>query len=58
MKYEVVEHGSEWIVQHNGIEVARFGEQAEALNEVAARLREASPGAGAASLSMRYQARG
>ncbi|MFN3582489.1 hypothetical protein [Phenylobacterium sp.] len=57
MKFEVVECGGEWIVRREGQEVARFGAQDEALNDVAARLREADASQ-PASLSMRYQRRG
>jgi hypothetical protein len=58
MKYEVIEQSGDWIVQHQGVEVARFPEQTLALNEVARRLGEAQVGEAGASLSVRYQARG
>ena len=57
MKYEVIERGAEWIVQNDGLEEARFGLQEDALNHVAARLREADPNDGAVSLSVRYASR-
>jgi len=57
MKFEVVESAGEWIVRCEGQEVARFAAQEEALNDVAARLREADASQ-PASLSMRYQRRG
>ncbi|MEO8113902.1 MAG: hypothetical protein ABI655_05950 [Phenylobacterium sp.] len=57
MKFEVVESGGEWIVQHQGVEVARFAKQALALTEVARLLREAPVSEAGASLAMRYQAR-
>lgn len=56
MRYEVIEQGGAWIVRHAGEEVARFEQQVLALDEVARRLREVG-GEGAASLSVRYQAR-
>ncbi len=58
MKYEVVEDGGEWIVQREGVEVARFGQQDDALADIAERLRDKSPDAGSYSLTMRYQPRG
>lgn len=57
MKYEVIETGGEWIVQSEGVEVARFLEQSAALDEVATRLRHAEPGQDAVSLRVSYQAR-
>lgn len=57
MKYEVVETAGEWVVSHNGVELARFGGQDEALNDVALRLRDADA-TQSASLSMRYEPRG
>jgi len=57
MKYEVIEHGSEWIVQNAGVEEARFALQEEALNHVAARMRDVTPGEDAVSLCVRYEAR-
>ena len=58
MTYEIIESAGDWIVQIDGVEVARFAEQSAALDEVAARLRAADPGPDAVSLRMRYQARG
>jgi hypothetical protein len=57
MKYEVIEAGGEWIVQSEGVELARFADQADALDHVAARLRETAPGQDPVSLRVRYQAR-
>jgi hypothetical protein len=58
MKFEVIESLGEWIVRQDGVELARFGEQLEALNDIAERLSdtEESP-ACSYSLAMRYQAR-
>ena len=58
MKYEVIQAADEWIVQSEGAELARFAEQDQALEHVAARLREAEPGEDAVSLRVRYEARG
>ncbi|MFC3070891.1 hypothetical protein [Phenylobacterium soli] len=58
MKYEVIENSGEWIVESEGVELARFGDQTAALDHVAGRLREAEPGQDAVSLRVRYQARG
>lgn len=58
MKFEVVEAGGEWIVRRDGVELARYGEQLEALNDVADRLRDDRPDDASYSLAMRYQARG
>jgi hypothetical protein len=57
MKFEVIETSGEWVVQSDGVEVARFGDQTAALDHVANRLREAEPGEDAVSLRVRYQAR-
>jgi hypothetical protein len=57
MRYEVVESAGEWIVRHRGVEVARFGRQALALEDVARRLRESPVEDEAASLAMRYESR-
>lgn len=56
MRYEVVEDQDEWIVRREGAELARFADQDTALNDVAARLKDADVD-GAARLSVRYQAR-
>ena len=58
MKYEVIQSDEEWVVRSEGVELARFPEQAAALDDVAARLREVDPGDSAVSLRVRYQARG
>lgn len=57
MKYEVIEDGAEWIVQNEGVEEARFDQQEDALNHVAARLKGADAAEDAVSLRVRYQAR-
>jgi hypothetical protein len=57
MNYEVVENSSEWIVCQDGVELARFEGQDEALAEVGRRLREAESCDEPASLSMRFQSR-
>jgi hypothetical protein len=58
MKFEVVESGGEWIVRCDGEELARYGEQLEALSDVADRLRDDRTDDASYSLAMRYQARG
>jgi len=58
MKFEVIENGGEWVVQSEGVELARFADQMAALDHVAGRLRDAEPGEDAVSLRVRYQARG
>ena len=58
MKYEVVEQLGEWIVRRDGLELARFSEQLEALADVADRLHEAHEAEASYSLAVRYQARG
>jgi hypothetical protein len=57
LQYEVIEQAGDWIVHHNGAEVARFPEQDLALNDVARRLSQAEVGDAGASLAVRYQAR-
>jgi hypothetical protein len=57
MKYAVVEAAGEWIVQREGLELARFRDQIEALTHVADLLRDGSQADGSYSLAMRYQAR-
>jgi len=57
MKYEVIQAADEWIVQSEGVELARFAEQDLALEHVAAQLRDVEAGSDAVSLSVRYQAR-
>lgn len=56
MKFEVVESGGEWVVSREGEELARFGAQDEALNDVAGRLRDVGAD-GTATLAMRYERR-
>jgi hypothetical protein len=58
MKYEVIETGEAWVVQAEGVELARFTAQDEALENVAARLREAEPCDQAVSLKVCYKPRG
>ncbi|MFI4964736.1 MAG: hypothetical protein ACHP9T_05140 [Caulobacterales bacterium] len=57
MNFEVIESSGEWIVRRDGVELARFGDQIEALADVAERLREANEVEASYSLAMRYQAR-
>lgn len=57
MKFEVTQTGGEWIVSNDGVELARFDKQAQALDHVAAHLRKAPPAREPVSLRMRYQAR-
>jgi hypothetical protein len=57
MKFEVIETGGEWVVQTDGVEVARFAEQAAALDHIAGRLRGAQPGEDGVSLRVRYESR-
>jgi hypothetical protein len=57
MRYEVVENEGQWIVRHGGVEVARYGDQNPALDDVARRLRDGKVEGAAASLSMRFEAR-
>jgi hypothetical protein len=56
MRYEVIEEQDEWIVRHEGSELARFSDQDTALNDVAERLKTAD-GSAPAGLSVRYQTR-
>jgi hypothetical protein len=58
MRFEVVETGGEWIVRRDGVDLARYGEQVEALADVAERLRDDRADDASYSLAMRYQARG
>jgi hypothetical protein len=46
------------VVRCDGVELARYGEQLEALNDVADRLRDDRADDASYSLAMRYQARG
>jgi hypothetical protein len=57
MKYAVVETAGEWIVQRDGLELARFRDQIEALAHVADLLRDHDQADGSYSLAMRYRAR-
>lgn len=56
-KYEVIEQSGDWIVQHEGVELARFEEQTLALNDIAQRLSDPDVGDGGASVAVRFQAR-
>ena len=57
MKFEVVECGTEWIVRRDGVELARFDGQLEALAHIAGRLRDAQALGATYSLAMRYASR-
>ena len=57
MKFEVIEIDGGWIVRRDGVEVARFEQQVEALADVAERLRESGEEQSSYSLAMRFQAR-
>jgi hypothetical protein len=57
MRFEVVESSGEWIVQSDGVELARYGEQDAALNDIAERLRGVASAGRSVSLSVRYQSR-
>lgn len=57
MKFEVVEISGGWIVRRDGVELARFGEQDQALADIAQRLRDAHDAQASYSLAMRYAAR-
>ncbi len=58
MKFEVIESNGEWIVRRDGVEIARFDEQLDALADIAERLNDAHKADASYSLAMRYQARG
>ncbi|WP_394761837.1 hypothetical protein [Phenylobacterium sp.] len=58
MKFEVVESISDWILRCDGVELARFSGQDEALADVAERLRKAVDVEPSYSLAVRYAARG
>jgi hypothetical protein len=57
MKYAVVETTRGWIVQREGLELARFHDQIEALTHVADLLRDCGQSDSRYSLAMRYLAR-
>jgi hypothetical protein len=57
MKFEVIESREEWIVRRDGVEVARFRDQLEALAEVTDRLAGAAKVDASYSLAVRYQPR-
>ncbi|HEX7947859.1 MAG TPA: hypothetical protein VF495_24550 [Phenylobacterium sp.] len=56
MRYEVIEESDDWVVASEGQELARYGDQDTALNDVATRLKEADASS-PASLSVRYKTR-
>jgi hypothetical protein len=57
MKFEVVENDEEWIVRRDGVDVARFRDQDQALSDIAQRLRDGGDGELSYSLGVRYQFR-
>ena len=57
MKFEVVEALEQWIVRRDGVELARYGDQLEALADVAKRLQCAGDVEGSHSLAMRFRPR-
>jgi hypothetical protein len=57
MKFEVIETSGEWIVRRDGVELARYGDQLEALADIGERLREAGEADASYSLAMRYEHR-
>ena len=57
MKYEVIEQADEWVVAHEGVELARFCAQDDALSDVAERLRSIGRVEGPVSLSVCYAER-
>jgi hypothetical protein len=56
LRYELVEDAGGWIVRREGVEVARFDVQEDALNHVAEAMRGAAEGE-AASLAVHYERR-
>lgn len=57
MKYELIETETDWVVQNEGVEEARYEAQDEALDHVAKRLKTATAEDAAVSLSVRYRAK-
>ena len=57
MKFEVIEMGGEWIVRRDGADLARYGDQLDALADIGERLREAGEAEASYSLAMRYEHR-
>jgi hypothetical protein len=57
MKFEVIETSGEWIVRRDGVELARYSDQPEALADVGERLRDAGETDASYSLAMRYERR-
>jgi hypothetical protein len=58
MKFEVVEGEGQWIVLGEGVELARHDGQADALQEVARRLRGVEPVEAPVSLRLSYRSCG
>ncbi|WP_293376898.1 hypothetical protein [Phenylobacterium sp.] len=58
MKFEVLEDTDAWIVRRDGVELARFDDQDQALADVAQRLRGPARPDLSYSLAVRYQVRG
>jgi hypothetical protein len=58
MKLEVVEDQDNWIVRRDGEDLARFGDQDEALAEATERLRQDAIDRGLHSFAVRYLERG
>ena len=57
MKFEVIESRDEWIVCRDGVELARFADQLEAMADVTNRLAGADKVEGSYSLAVRYRPR-
>jgi hypothetical protein len=57
MKFEVVEESGGWVVRRDGVEVARHGQQGDALADVGERLRGEDDEKRSYSLAMRYSPR-
>lgn len=57
MKFEVIETGGEWIVRRDGVELARFSDQLEALADIGERLPAHGEADASYSLAMRYEHR-
>ena len=57
MKYEVIERADQWVVAREGVELAWFRAQDDALSDVAERLRAIGEVEGPVSLSVCYAER-
>jgi hypothetical protein len=57
MNFEVIQTDGEWIVRRDGVELARYGDQLEALADIGERLRDAGESDASYSLAMRYAQR-